>query len=76
MSGMGGTKILLHPFVPKRHLVKLSQQQVLLQTVREGNVFTCICDSVHNQPHGYSITAHPCWLLGLSSSLLQCGRYV
>ena len=38
-GGAGGAKILLHPFVPKRHLVKLSQQQVLLQTVREGNVF-------------------------------------
>ena len=40
---------------------------------REGNVFTCICDSVHNRPHGYSVTAHPCWLL--SHSLLPRGQY-
>ena len=45
----------------------------LLPTARKGNVFTRICDSVHNQPHGYSVTAHPCWLLG--HSLLWRGRY-
>ena len=37
---------------------------LLLPTAREGNVFTRICDSVHNQPNGYSVTAYPCWLLG------------
>ena len=32
-----------------------------LLTAREGNVFTSICHSVHNWPHGYSATAHPCY---------------
>ena len=32
----------------------------LLPTAREGNVFTGVCHSVHNRPHGYSVTAHPC----------------
>ena len=45
----------------------------LLSTTREGNVFTRICDSVHNWPHGYSVTANPCWLFG--HSLLHRGRY-
>ena len=27
----------------------------------------------HNQPHGFSVTAHACWLLG--HSLLRCGQY-
>ena len=45
-----------------------------LPTAREGNVFTRVCDSVHNQPYGYSVTAHSCWLLG--HSLLRRGRYV
>ena len=31
---------------------------ILLPTVREGNVFTCVSDSVHNRPQGYSVT--PC----------------
>ena len=43
-----------------------------LPTAREGNVFTSVCHSVHNQPHAYLITAHPCGLLG---HLLRCGRY-
>ena len=30
-----------------------------LPTAREGIVFTCVCHSVHNQPYGYSVTAHP-----------------
>ena len=38
----------------------------------EGNVFTGVCHSVHNRPHAYSVTTHPCWLLG---HLLQCGWY-
>ena len=46
---------------------------VFLPTSREGNVFTRVCDSVYNQPHGYSVTVHPCWLLG--HSLLLRGRY-
>ena len=33
-----------------------------LPTAREGNVFTGVCHSVHNRPHAYSVTAHPCWL--------------
>ena len=45
---------------------------LLLPTAREGNVYTGICHSVHNWPHAYSATAHPCWLLG---HLLQCGWY-
>ena len=44
-----------------------------LPIAREGNVFTRVCDSVHNRPHGYSVTVHPCWLL--SHSLLRRGRY-
>ena len=43
-----------------------------LPTAREGNVLTAVCHSVHNRPHAYSATAHPCWLL---SHLLRCGRY-
>ena len=35
-------------------------------------VFTRVCHSVHNRPHAYSVTAHPCWLLG---HLLWCGRH-
>ena len=35
-----------------------------LPTAREGNVFIGVCHSVHNQSHAYSVTAHPCWLLG------------
>ena len=45
----------------------------LLPTEREGNVFTGVCYSVHNRPHAYSVTAHPCWLLG---HILWFGRYV
>ena len=33
----------------------------LLPTVREDNVFTGVCHSVHNGPHGYSVTVHPCY---------------
>ena len=43
-----------------------------LSTARKGNVFTGVCHSVHSWPHAYSITAHPCWLLG---HVLQCDRY-
>ena len=32
---------------------------VLLLTAREGNVFTGVCYSVDNWPHGYSVTVHP-----------------
>ena len=32
--------------------------QCLLPTARKGNVFTGVCHSVHNWPHGYSVTAH------------------
>ena len=32
---------------------------IYLPTARERNVFTCVCDSVHNWPHGYSVT--PCY---------------
>ena len=32
-----------------------------LPTAREGNIFTGVCHSVHNLPHGYSVTAHPCY---------------
>ena len=45
----------------------------LLPTARKGNVFTRVCDSVHNRPRGYSVTGHPRWLLG--HSLLQHSRY-
>ena len=38
---------------------------------REGNVFTGVCHSVHNQPHGYWFTAHPCYG-AVGSILLQC----
>ena len=43
----------------------------LLPTAREGNVLTGVCHSVHNRPSGYFVTAHPCWLLGHCSPLLQ-----
>ena len=32
-----------------------------LPTAREGNVFIGVCHSVHNRPHGYSVTANPCY---------------
>ena len=35
---------------------------ILLPTARD-NVFTGVCHSVHNWPHAYSVSAHPCWLL-------------
>ena len=35
--------------------------QCLLPTAREDNVFTSVCHSVHNRPHVYSVTAHPCY---------------
>ena len=41
-----------------------SVQNCLLPTAREGNVFLSTCHSVHNRPHAYLVTAHPCWLLG------------
>ena len=44
---------------------------ILLPTARD-NVFTGVCHSVHNWPHAYSVSAHPCWLL---SHLFQCGWY-
>ena len=31
-----------------------------LPTAREGIVCTRVCDSVHNQPYGYSVSAHSC----------------
>ena len=31
----------------------------LLRIAREGNVFTRVCDSFDNRPHGYSVT--PCY---------------
>ena len=34
---------------------------LFLPTAREGNVFTGVCHSVHNRPHVYSVTAHPCY---------------
>ena len=33
---------------------------IFLPTAREGDIFTGIWHSVHNQPHCYSVTAHPC----------------
>ena len=32
-----------------------------LPTARESNVFTGVCHSVNNRPHGYLVTAHPCY---------------
>ena len=32
-----------------------------LPTGGEGNVFTRVCQSVHNRPHGYWFTTHPCY---------------
>ena len=31
----------------------------ILPTAREPHVFRVVCHSVHNLPHGYSVTAHP-----------------
>ena len=45
--------------------------EFMLATAREGNAFTGVCQSFCSQlVHGYSVTTHPCWLLGLCSSLL------
>ena len=54
-------------------LVRIEFYYGFVPTAREGNVYTRVCDSGHNQPHGASVTAHPCWLLG--HSLLWRGRY-
>ena len=35
------------------------QYIIHLPTTREGNVFTGVCYSDHNRPHGYSVTALP-----------------
>ena len=43
-----------------------------LPTAREGNVLTGLCHSVHNRPHGYSFTAHPCFTARLLRILLGC----
>ena len=32
--------------------------ECILVTDHKGNVFTGVCHSVHNRPHGYSFTAH------------------
>ena len=41
--------------------IHVSLMNWLLPTAREGNVFTGICHSVHNRPHGYLVTVHPCY---------------
>ena len=38
--------------------------KLFLPTAREGNVSTGVCDSGHNRPHAYSVTAYPIWQLG------------
>ena len=48
---MKGLHILSDPYISSTNL---------LPTAREGNVFTGVCHSVHNRPHAYSVTAHPC----------------
>ena len=47
-------------------------------TAREGNVFTGVCHSFHNRPHGYSVTAHPCYsAVGThSNGMLSCWSYL
>ena len=51
---------------------------MFLPTAREGNVFTGVCHSVHHRPHGYSVTAHPCYSVvgahrtGMLSWLCMC----
>ena len=40
---------------------RVNTLKILLPTVREGNVFTGVCHSVHNRPHDYLFTAHPCY---------------
>ena len=74
-----GTRTENFPFLRFR-VFKLCNKKELLcikrflcKWVQEGNVFTRVCDSVHNWPHGCSVTAHPCWLP--SHSLLRRGRY-
>ena len=42
-----------------RSLPFLVKCLLFLPTAREGNVFRGMCHSVDNQPHGYSVTAHP-----------------
>ena len=45
---------------------------------REGNVFIGVCHSVHNLPHGYSVTAHPCYsAVGTyRTGMLSCSKIV
>ena len=45
-----------------------------LPTVKEGNVFTGVCRSGHNPPHGYWFTAHPCYgMVGMHpTGMLSC----
>ena len=46
---------------PEWYIVIDEIKSTFLPTSREGNVFTGICHSVHNRPHGNSVTAHPCY---------------
>ena len=48
-----------HLALQTTHYSRKQEEASYLPTTREGNVFTGVCHSVHNRPHGYSITAHP-----------------
>ena len=46
---------------PTERTPRLPAVHTFLTTAREGNVFKGVCHSAHNRPHGYSVTAHPCY---------------
>ena len=59
--------------------VGILTQVVSLPTAGEGNVFTRVCDSVHDRPHGYSVTVcygavgtHPTGILSCFVEWLWC----
>ena len=51
-----------------------------LLTAREGNVFTGMCHSVHNWPHGYAFTAlesywNACYGISFDWSQTMCTKF-
>ena len=65
-------QLLLHVKAQK------SQSLIFLPTVREGNVFTGVRQSVHNRPDGYSVTARPCYsVVGMHpTGILPCSEII
>ena len=57
------------------HLLRSQSHFFSLITDRKkGNVFTGVCHSVHNWPHGFSVTVHPRYS-AIGTGMLYCFRY-